>query len=594
MVAKNKKLLNSLRYRNANGSFNFQPADAAALESDPATGQITAVLPAGVKLYNNPSELPLVGNDTGQIAFVDSNNRMYIWTGSGWISITTVNRAPQITVEPNAAYTFAIDGTPIVLSLDALDSDQTPVAWSYNTSGLGNIATVSQDSSVFTITPSISESDAGSFTMTFIASDGINTDTAQSVFTLTFMSEYWNDVVLNIGTSSVPGRQNSTFIDRSIFANTVAAVGTPTQTSFHPYLDNYGINFDGTGDYLTLNTSTELTGEFTLELWLYLNDVASNHYIISQAINSSVTSNWGINGSSGFGMQLYGGARGNQNGTLAYNVASLVGSWNHLALEYNGSNSYEVFVNGVSIGTQPGITSPWHSAGIDAFTVIGAYWYNTAASLMNGVISNLCITKGLRKYGTNFTPPTNPFTTDANTALLIAQSNRFVENSNSYPITPYGDVSITSYTPFGQETEYAIAENKGSFYNLNGGNQYITFSHVPLTSVSGTAFTVEMWVYPMQYGNDYGHLLHRNWSGNNNFLWTINSSGYFSLWFNHTGLRMDNSTRPVRLKSWSHIALVRDGSNFAFLLNGEVIQTGTYSGNIDTSRADPLYVGVYP
>ena len=98
MVAKNKKLLNSLRYRNADGSFNFQPADTAALESDPATGQITAVLPAGVKLYNNPSELPLVGNDTGQIAFVDSNNRMYIWTGSGWISITTVNRAPQITV----------------------------------------------------------------------------------------------------------------------------------------------------------------------------------------------------------------------------------------------------------------------------------------------------------------------------------------------------------------------------------------------------------------------------------------------------------------------------------------------------------------
>ena len=48
------------------------------------------------------------------------------------------------------------------------------MTWSYSTSGLGSIATVSNVDNVFTITPSTTEAYAGTFTLTINATDGVN------------------------------------------------------------------------------------------------------------------------------------------------------------------------------------------------------------------------------------------------------------------------------------------------------------------------------------------------------------------------------------------------------------------------------------
>jgi hypothetical protein len=55
---------------------------------NPTSGEFSFSAPAGgMSVFTNPSELPVSGNSAGDQALVTSNNRMYIFTGSGWYSV---------------------------------------------------------------------------------------------------------------------------------------------------------------------------------------------------------------------------------------------------------------------------------------------------------------------------------------------------------------------------------------------------------------------------------------------------------------------------------------------------------------------------
>jgi hypothetical protein len=164
----------SVSYNNDTGGFTYVPP----------------VIGAGstVTVYATAADLPLSGNTAGDQAYVTATNRLYIWTGTGWYNIALINTSPSITTGSSAAYTLANDGTATVITLVATDPEEVPITWSYavTTGSLGSTATVSQSGNVFTITPSTVESNAGTFSLTFTASDGVNTDTSTSAFTLSF------------------------------------------------------------------------------------------------------------------------------------------------------------------------------------------------------------------------------------------------------------------------------------------------------------------------------------------------------------------------------------------------------------------------
>ena len=146
---------------------------------------IPAVIPAtATSVYATAADLPLSDNPVGNKAFVVATKRLYLWNGSGWYNIALVNTDLTMTTGSAATYTLATDGTDTVITLVANDPEDVPITWSYAvTSGsLGSTATVSQADNVFTITPSTT--DSGSFSLTFTASDGINTATSTSAFSL--------------------------------------------------------------------------------------------------------------------------------------------------------------------------------------------------------------------------------------------------------------------------------------------------------------------------------------------------------------------------------------------------------------------------
>jgi hypothetical protein len=150
---------------------------------------------SGLTVYATLDDLPTSGLSAGDQAFITSTNRIYVSNGTGWYNVALFNATPTLDISPSGAVTLATDGsTPTVITLTGADSDNAVAGLTYSVESDGsfvNIATLSQDSSVFTITP-LAEGVAtpGSSTLTFKVSDGISFGSGTTTVSLSF-STVW-------------------------------------------------------------------------------------------------------------------------------------------------------------------------------------------------------------------------------------------------------------------------------------------------------------------------------------------------------------------------------------------------------------------
>jgi len=170
---------------------------------------------------------------------------------------------------------------------------------------------------------------------------------------------------------------------------------------------------DGTGDYATISTSTDFgfgTGDWTVEGWYYKTATPTNTYLLD--LRSSGTD---------IAPMLL-----TTNTTLAYYTAGTIritannalpseNTWYHVAVSRSG-NSTKLFINGTQVGSTYTDTQTYTSTsplylGTNSTQLAGRFW--------TGYIDEFRITKGLARYTENFTPPTEAFTNDANTVLLL-------------------------------------------------------------------------------------------------------------------------------------------------------------------------------
>ena len=147
----------------------------------------------GFTFYSTLDSLPS-NADEGSLAFVEANTRMYLNDGSGWYSIAAVNLSPSLSLSPSGAIELATDGSASTVTITATDTDDPSAILSYSVESDGNMkvtgTTVTQDSSVFTITP-LTEAGggvAGNFTLSFKVSDQIDEAVANKDFSITFSS----------------------------------------------------------------------------------------------------------------------------------------------------------------------------------------------------------------------------------------------------------------------------------------------------------------------------------------------------------------------------------------------------------------------
>lgn len=155
---------------------------------------------ASTKTYDSADLLPLSGNTSGELAFVNTTNRLYLWNGSGWYGIALINTSPTFDVGGAPASSYTLDsngGSPTTITLNATDPEGASIQYSYLSSDASSFATISQSNNVFTVT-ALSDSAldsngyafGGTFDVTFRASDGVNIVPAISSFTITIEVNY--------------------------------------------------------------------------------------------------------------------------------------------------------------------------------------------------------------------------------------------------------------------------------------------------------------------------------------------------------------------------------------------------------------------
>ena len=164
----------------------------------------------GVTLVNDYASLPTSGIQNGTLYRTSDQNKVWLYVDGGWyLAATLTNTAPVIS-GVNDAISINSTTATTVITATAVDSEYMPLTWSYTTSGLGNMATISHTDGTFTITTGSDPSTFGTFTLNIIVTDGKFTTTASTSVTM-----------VNAGPTPITGINSSYTLNSQGGADTV-------------------------------------------------------------------------------------------------------------------------------------------------------------------------------------------------------------------------------------------------------------------------------------------------------------------------------------------------------------------------------------
>lgn len=565
-------------------------------------------------VYATIDDLPLSGASTGDQAYVSGNNRLYLWNGTGWYNIALINTTPSIS-GASATYQLATNGTATVVTITATDPEGIPITYSIASDTSGNIATVTQgtgsNTNVFTITPSTNSAHAGTFSLTFRASDGVNIATAASSFTLEFQisnSKYTTALITSIGANNKTN--TSDFTDK---ASTPLSWTNPSsrarQTTFSPYrAAGYSVYGDGSDAVKFIETSanefTFGTGDFTIEMWVWL-DYAS----IANGAELTLCGNNGTDNEMWFAVTNYGnsatGAEYNfqVGGSSSWDTtvrttgsaANKLRQWIHLAVtckDVSGTRTINIWENGTSVASATTTVNIPNTNSQLSF--LGRP--QTHGQYTKGYIHDVRVTKGNAEYTTSFSVPTVKSVSTSNTTLL-ALRKPFIADELTNPLDgeiAAGDPTMEPFTPYDYE-EYSASNFAGSLEMPNG-----TLASLEISETDGSAlelgnsdFSMECWLYrtgasPSSWGilylnGDGSHMIDTQTDDIPRFRWT--NSGQGSGWQNALS---SNDEAPLNM--WTHILVTRDSNTLRIFRDGVLKNSTSLSASIKDLNASK-YLG---
>lgn len=567
---------------------------------------------AGVTVYATLDNLPAASSvDEGSMALVDSTNRLYIQSDNGWYNIALVNTTPSISV-PSASYDLASDGTATTVAITATDPEGIPITYSIASDTSGSIATVTQgtgsNTHIFTITPSTNTAHAGTFSLTFRASDGVNLATAVSSFTLVFTvdnSRYTTALVTSVGANNAV---NNSFDDASSNNHTITKSGDATQVTFSPYRHGgYSIYGDGSDAVKFTETSSNEftfgTGDFTIEFWVWL-DYAS----IANQAELTLAGNNGTDGELWFAVTNYGNSASGgeynfQIGTGGWATtvrtsssnANKLRQWVHLAVtckDVSGTRTINIWENGTSVVS--GTTTVNIPNTNSQLSFLGRP--QTHGQYTKGYMHDVRVTKGSAVYTSNFTAPDELLDSGTNTVLSSLRGPILRDESDTVAngVVAGGDPSMLPFTAY-DRAPYSASTHAGSV-RLDGSGDYLTTATSSNLTLGTGDWTVEGWMYTTQ-ASDTQHLFDCRDSDTQNrpSLYLSNSNGWTVYVAGATKLDDVGTVVP---NFWHHFALVKNGSTTTLYVDGASAGSYSDSYNSDNDKftiggrfngADPLH-----
>lgn len=389
----------------------------------------------------------------------------------------------------------------------------------------------------------------------------------RAAYTTTFTPST-TPLVATSDTTLLTNNQNG-FTDLSGANWTLTRTGSVQISKFSPFTlyqttpASYSGYFDGTGDYLSL-PSTTASGNFTLEFWAYRAGAVSTFMAVT---SNGATTGW-IGWKTNSTTWTIGDNSGLVNGAIT--VPDTSNTWAHFALVKSGT-TMTLYVNGASCGSGT-------SSGTFTINQIGCYGTNQYN--MNGSLSNIRFVNGTAIYTGNFTPPTAPLTAISGTVLLTCQSTTFIDNStNALAITANGNATPERANPFTDTvtgpTPYSTTTYGGSAY-FDGSGDYLTLGSQTNFAFGTGDFTIEAWIYPLTVSGTaqtiYDTMTQGDGTGTGRLGFDFNTSLRL---FTGAGTVLTSGGTMVA-NSWQHVVVCRSSGSTRLFINGAQVNT-TYA-----------------
>ena len=351
-----------------------------------------------------------------------------------------------------------------------------------------------------------------------------------------------------------------------------------------PFVGAGYVEFDGTGDYLSLASSTDFSfsHDFTVEAWAYPTDITSDgsNSKYKAIFSLNVSGEWN---SQGYGLVLsIGNLHYGLDNTDYNNGIIPINTWTHLAVT-RSNGAIRIFVNGILDQTIDDSNSDVTFAnGTGNIPAVGLFDQHVGFPrfYFTGYISNLRILKGTALYTSNFTPPTKSLTAITNTVLLTCQGNTIADASSSaHTITANGDISLTK-EPFA---------GAGAVY-FDGTGDYLSVADGTDFTLGTDNFTLECWVY-LQSDSLQIFLGQNDGNLPTSSIDIRYSSGTITA-YAFSGHSAFSRSGSAAQNSWHHIAWVRDGSAMRLFINGtQTTGTSNISTNSINDSSEQFGVG---
>jgi len=372
----------------------------------------------------------------------------------------------------------------------------------------------------------------------------------------------------------------TTFTDSSTGNKTMGNPGTATQIFYrHPYYSTTGY-FDGSGDYLSIPASSDFnlgTGDFTIEGWF--NNPTANTTMKTLFSLTSTTNGLGllIGVDNGVANQVLFNVSSNDSSWDIINGsgqgAYSANSWVHVAAVRSG-NTFYLFVNGTQTYTNTSSLAVYFP---NAPLVLGARTSTSISQLFTGYMADWRVTKGFARYTSNFSVPTSPLVADSYTKLLLPMNEGMkpiaYDSTKQKSIACGSSLTVRNYSRHPYQTVAAY---------FDGNTDYITIPTSTDFDLQGD-FTLECWYnFSVTTGNhvffnrstrfdtDMANSSYRFMFASNNLYWNWNNAGSI-------GETLAPFTPTVN--TWYHIAMVRNGNNLLFFVNGVLILSSSMTVN---------------
>ena len=371
-------------------------------------GSLSDVGISGVNVIGSPEQFPATNTATdGDIVLVTDINKLFVFNGSGWDSVSMVqNQSPAI-ITPIADQTFATGDSPITVQLPATDPEGLLLTWGvFESDSNQNICTIQLNQSnlasqysTLTITPTsdINVADS-SFNVTVVAYDNSG-NSSSDVFQVRLANIVNADYTFCV--NSLGGSVYGNIFRVNGVNTTFSRAGNPPLNTTTLSLDTSRtiqyVNLAGAGtEYVNLGNIDFTTGaseDFTMEYWMYSTYSGAYHQIINDGVNAWNVDVWKY----GTGNVYY----WYSNGTFSTpNLTHSANDWYHIIIQGDkATDTIHYWKDGAYVGGQTGQGGWWTPFSSFAnFTING-----TNAESYPISIGELKIYKGYQKYTPNTT-----------------------------------------------------------------------------------------------------------------------------------------------------------------------------------------------